>query len=193
MNSRLMVPLVLPAGPGPVDMDAHAFATVTDAALAGDAWDVEQLGTVLNWAGRIAGPYLLWDAYDGGVIEGDTVASHIGRVWSRAELPDAALGHDRWRMLFGAAGFTRDGAPAARPSEPVELWRGSVPERRTDWSWSTDRETAGHYAAGSFWRPPGRLYRLVAPPAALLCANNGRDEYEYVVDTDHPGVVITDG
>ncbi|MFD9850553.1 hypothetical protein [Streptomyces parvus] len=192
MSNHLTIPLALPAGPGPVDMDGHAFATVTDAALAGDFWNAEQLGTVLGWADRIAGPYLLWDAYDGGVIERDAVASHVGQVWSRTEFPDAALGHARWRALFTEAGFTRDGVLAARPTEPVELWRGSVPERRADWSWSTDWETAGHYAMGSFKRPPGRLYRSLVPAAALLCANNGRSESEYVVDTDHPGVVITE-
>lgn len=184
--------LELPSGPGPVDLDAHAFSAVTDAALSGAWWNAGQLATVLGWAGRIAGPYLLWDAWDGGVADGATVAAHIGQVWSRAEFPDAALGHDRWRQLFEAAGFSRDGVPADRPAEPLELWRGAVPERRTDWSWSTDRETAGRYAAGTFGRPPGRLYRLVAPPGALLCAYDGRQEYEYVVNTGHPGIVITD-
>ncbi|MEV0012874.1 hypothetical protein [Streptomyces sp. NPDC047973] len=193
MSSHLAVPLVLPAGPGPVDVQGHAFTLLTDAALAGDEWDADALGRVLGWGGKLAGPHLLSDAWDGGLIDAATVAAHIGAVWSAAEYPDAELGHVRWRELFAVAGFTVDGVPAARPGGPVELWRGSVPERRTDWSWSTDWETAGRYASGYFGRPRGRLYRLTAPPGALLCSNDGRDEAEFVVDTAHPGVVITDG
>lgn len=191
-SSDLAVPLVLPAGTGPVDVEAHAFTVLTDAVLAGDEWDAQALGTVLGWGGRLAGPYLLADAVDGGLVDGHAVAAHIGRVWSLADYPDEALGHDRWRTLFELAGFTRDGARTERPTSPVELWRGSVPERRRDWSWSADCETAARYAIGSYGRPRGRLYRLVAPPDALLCANDGRAESEYVVDTDYSGLVIID-
>lgn len=191
-TSRLAVPLALPPGPGPVDVEAHAFTVLTDAALSGDVWGTAELGTVLGWGGRLAGPHLLSDAFDGGLVDGDTLAAYIGQVWSGADYPDAALGHDRWRELFDAGGFTRDGAPSPRPAEPVELWRGAVPERRTDWSWSTDWEMAGRYASGYFGRPRGKLYRLIAPPDALLGAYDGRGESEYVVDTAHPGLIIAD-
>lgn len=101
-----------------------------------------------------------------------------------AEYPDANLDHDQWRDLFDTAEFTVDGHPAPRPDAPVDLWRGSVPDRRTDWSWTTDRAVAARYAIGGVGgRPTGRLYRITAPPAALLCANTQRDEAEYVVDT----------
>ena len=48
----------------------------------------------------------------------------------------------------------------------MELWRGSVPERRTDWSWTTRRTVAQEYAAGTGVRRPttGRLFRTLAPP-----------------------------
>lgn len=101
-----------------------------------------------------------------------------------AEYPDRALTREEWRDLFREAGFTIDGHPAPRPTQPVTLWRGSVPERRTDWSWSTARTVAEGYANGTrARRPQGRLYRVDAPPAALLAANMERDEAEYVVDT----------
>ncbi|MFD4320475.1 hypothetical protein [Streptomyces sp. NPDC058548] len=122
--------------------------------------------------------------HDGGLVEAAALAVHIGPVWSATEFPDAALGHARWRELWRAAGFTRDGQPAARPGGPVELWRGSVPERRADWSWTTERAIAEEYAAGGYRREVGRLYRTVAPPGALLGAYNGRGEGEYVIDTD---------
>jgi hypothetical protein len=102
-----------------------------------------------------------------------------------AEYPDAALDRPAWRQLFTAAGFTADGRPAERPAGPVELWRGSVPERRADWSWTTRRAVAEGYATGTGARRPttGRLYRVVAPAAALLAHNTGRVEDEYVIDT----------
>ncbi|MEV6251278.1 hypothetical protein AB0M38_34700 [Streptomyces sp. NPDC051742] len=41
-------------------------------------------------------------------------------------------------------------------------------------------------ATGTGGRRPttGKLYRVLAPPSALLARNNGRDENEYVLDTD---------
>ncbi|MGW2259074.1 hypothetical protein ACWCXE_14755 [Streptomyces sp. NPDC001780] len=136
--------------------------------------------------GRCDGPALLFDAWFGYVIDAGTLAAHIGRVWSMAEYPDAALDRPAWRRLFAAAGFTADGRFTERPAHPNELWRGSVPERRADWSWTTRRAVAEGYATGtSARRPPtGRLYRTVAPPCALLAYNAGRDESEYVVDTE---------
>lgn len=186
------VPLTLPPGPDPIDMDSHALSTTTNAALAGDRWAADDLATVLRWAGRTIGPRLLLDAWEGHLVDDAALASHIGRVWSLAEYPDASLGHDQWRRLFQAAGFTADGVRVPLPVKPLTLWRGSVPARRRDWSWSTNRELASIYAAGGFGRPAGTLYRMVAPPAALLCANEWRDEGEYVVDTGHPGVTVTE-
>ncbi|SMF64527.1 hypothetical protein [Streptomyces sp. Amel2xC10] len=108
----------------------------------------------------------------------------IGGIWSGAEFPDRHLDRDTWRWLFKVAGFTIDGTSAERPAEPIVLWRGSVPERRTDWSWSTNRSIAEGYANGTAARrPTGRLYTVLAPPESLLCANNCRGEDEIVVDT----------
>ncbi|MFB7031004.1 MULTISPECIES: hypothetical protein [unclassified Streptomyces] len=187
------VALRLPDGPGPVDIGAHAFALLMDAVWAGDEWDADQLRTVLGWGGRLAGPHLLADAWDGGLIDGSAVAAHIGAVWSGAEYPDAALGHGRWRELWRAAGFTRDGCPAELPGGPVELWRGSMPERRADWSWTTERAIAEEYAGGGFGRKAGRLYRTMAPAGALLGAYSGRGEEEYVIDTDLTSIELVEG
>lgn len=143
-----------------------------------------ELEYLIGREGRNSGPSHLADAYSDGKITAATVAALIGHVWSNAEYPDRDLDHETWRWLFRVAGFTIDGEPADRPDKPIMLWRGTVPERRTDWSWSTDRAVAEGYANGTAaHRPQGRLYVMLAPPAALLCANTGRDEAEYVVDT----------
>lgn len=146
--------------------------------------DLDQFEEHLDHAGRINGPAVLFDAWFGKQISPQTLAAVIGRVWQMAEYPDSCLPHTVWRKLFAAAGFTVDGVPAERPASPVEVWRGTVPERRRDWSWTTDRAVAEAFAFGHVRRrPTGRLYRALAPAQALLCANTVRDEAEYVVDT----------
>ena len=173
-------------------MKDQAFEVVCCAVQDGVIIGAEQFGRLLGWCGRVAGPLLLADAWDSGAIKFATLTAHVGPVWSAAEYPDAALGHARWRTLFRTAGFTRDGMPAELPDRPLELWRGSVPGRARDWSWSTDRAVAERYAGGGFRRPVGRLYRVVAPLAALLAACDGRDEAEFVLDTGVSGVEITE-
>lgn len=142
--------------------------------------------------GRTNAPALLFDAWYGEIIDQDTLTAVVGPIWSDAEYPDRCLDRDIWRDLFDAGGYTVDGQPAERPTEPVELWRGTVPERRTDWSWTTDRTIAEKFAAGLRGRKPGRLYRLLCPPHALLAANTERGEAEYVVDTDQVAHLIKD-
>lgn len=144
----------------------------------------DQFEELLDFIGRVDRPALLHDAWLLGRIEKATLTALIGQVWSMAEYPDRALEPMLWRWLFDAAGFTVDGVPAERPAGPVELWRGTVPERRRDWSWTTDRAVAERFAFGHVrGRPDGRLYRVLAPSAALLCGNTERGEAEYVLDT----------
>lgn len=157
----------------------EAFAELMRADNLGAA----DLRKLIDRAGRNYGPDLIHTAYAEGIIDADTVTALIGPAWSSCEFPDRLLDHDTWRWLFDVAGFTVDGVRAPRPLVPVELWRGSVPERSTDWSWTTDRAVAAKFAAGLRGRLPGMVYRLLAPPLALLCANIQRGEAEYVVDT----------
>ncbi|MFD8413973.1 hypothetical protein ACFV2Q_19815 [Streptomyces sp. NPDC059650] len=105
-------------------------------------------------------------------------------VWSGAEYPHQNLDESLWRMLFEAAGYTVDGKAAERPTEPLTLWRGSVPGRRRDWSWTSDRTIAEEFAfKGVRGRPIGVVWETKVPPRSLLSFDNGREESEYVVDT----------
>jgi hypothetical protein len=174
------------------DLTAEAVAAVAEAARRGHRLGAEEFTALLVRAGRLEGPALLSTAWSTGTITAATLAVHVGRVWSMAEYPDAALDRPLWSQLFAAAGFTADGRPGPRPDRPVTLWRGSVPERRADWSWTTRRSVAEGYATGTGARRPatGRLYRTVAPPTALLAYNSNRGEDEYVLDTT--GLTITE-
>lgn len=145
--------------------------------------DLDTFEQWLGRVGRVDRPALLFDAWYSEKIDRSTLTAVIGNVWSDAEYPNQNLDTESWRDLFGQAGYTVDGKAVDRPAEPIRLWRGSVPERQADWSWSADRTVAERFAAGIRGRKPGRLYTVTAPPEALLCANNGRDEAEYVVDT----------
>lgn len=139
---------------------------------------------LLSLAGRVPGPQLLAEAWKLGRIDVPTLAATISGVWSGCEYPNLALDHAVWRKLFQAAGYTRDGKLVERPTAAVELWRGSPPAHRRGWSWTTDRAMAERFAHnGMRGRSVGRLYRTVAPPSALLCESNDRDESEFVVDT----------
>ncbi|MFJ3856132.1 hypothetical protein ACIPRL_07895 [Streptomyces sp. NPDC090085] len=171
------------------DPAGEAFEALQWATWNGRMLLPEELDTLLALAGRVNGPRVLAEAWFGDVLSFDALSGVVGSVWSTAEYPDVSLDRDEWREMFAAAGFTVDGERAELPEGPVELWRGSVPDRRDDWSWSTEREIAEKYARGKFRRPPGRLYRVLAPSSALLCFNSGRGESEYVVDVEGLDVV----
>ncbi|MEU9894271.1 hypothetical protein ACIBCS_27960 [Streptomyces phaeochromogenes] len=161
--------------------------------LANEAYDTivtaeqvtgEELQTLINRGGRDSGPGLLHAAYTARKITADAVAQIIGGVWSMADRPDRELERDEWRTLFDAAGFTVDGERKPRPDKPMTLFRGSVPERRTDWSWTYSIAIAAKYAGGKVpGRAVGKLWVCEVPPEAMLAINTERGEDEIVVDT----------
>jgi hypothetical protein len=146
----------------------------------------EDFDTLLLQAGRAHVPYLVATAWAEDIITVSTLQAVIGWAWSGPEYPDEALDTDEWRYLFDSAGFTVDGKPAERPTEPIRLYRGTAYPYRCRWSWTTDLSVAERFA--NRWdfvegRLPGRIFTMLAPPDFLLCQNNGRQEMEYVVDT----------
>lgn len=162
---------------------------VVDQILASPSLSADELQRLIYRGGRESGPLLLATAYEEKKISDDVVAVLVGDVWSMAEYPDRALTEPEWRLLFKAAGFTRDGAKEARPKSALRLFRGSVPERRGDWSWTTSIAVAARYAGGGFsGRPLGRIWGCTVPPKQMLAVNTRRDEDEVVVDT--AGLVI---
>lgn len=165
---------------GVVDLVQRAYAELERI----PAVDSGLLGRLLTAVGRAEGPGLVARAWTTARISDQVLSEHLAAAWSLAEYPDAALPRLVWRRLFDAAGYTIDGVRADRPSGEVVLWRGSVAERRTDWSWTPDQQVAARYAAGCVGgRPLGQLWQVTAPPEALLAFMTTRGEDEYVVDT----------
>lgn len=125
-------------------------------------------------------PDVLWGFHQAGLPTA-ILTEHLASTWSTVEYPDRLLDHRHWRTMFEHAGYTRNGHPAPKPTQPVRLWRGSTPQRRTDWSWTTDRDVAhqfGHLRKG--YRPVGQLWTALVPPEYLYAENTERGEAEFI-------------
>ncbi|WP_275293569.1 hypothetical protein [Amycolatopsis sp. La24] len=172
-------------GVGPTLPVSFDVATVTDNMLArGEVLSSVEVDAALLQLPRADGPLLLAFAHLHSLITAADLARTIGEAWAMAEYPDRQLGHEIWRTLFAVAGYTDDGHPVPRPERPLRLFRGAVVERRGDWSWTDNQNTARLYAAGGLrGRPVGQVWTALVEPARLLARNTGRDESEYVVDT----------
>ncbi len=156
--------------------------------VSGDTLTYDAFYTLCLRAGRVHGPKVLLDSWMQGRIDNAILSNSVAEVWSAAEYPEQALRRCDWRNLFYSAGYTVDGQLAERPTEPIRLYRGSIPQRRCGWSWTGDLDIAQRFAAGyetggPIGRLAGEVWEIMAPPAALLSHITGRQEDEYVVDT----------
>jgi hypothetical protein len=103
----------------------------------------------------------------------------------RAGLPELTVNHERWRELFGRAGYTENGEPAEKPTGGnVILYRGTTAQFRQYWSWTPDLTFAAWHAA----RTRGRIWRAIVPRTNILASCMQQGDREYVVDT--AGAVI---
>lgn len=147
------------------------------------------LDLCLSRIGRNNGPALLFDFHYGRVVKLDApdMAGAVANVWSDAEYPESAYDPPSfWVRLFERNGYSHDGIRVARPTEPVQLYRGCTEEGRFGMSWTSDREVAESFAYDSLrGRPPGTVYTATVAPGSLLAyidAEIGRSEREYVVN-----------
>lgn len=151
--------------------------------------------TAPEWA-RVAdevGPVakLASELYDRGLLVGPVLARAVPTAWTLSESPLRVLGHERWRELFAATGFTIDGVPAPRPPRPVVLYRGASHLRRRGWSWTPDLSIAARFALRhGIEGGAGHIYCAEVPPSAMLAAGSPdlgmgivSGEFEVVVDT----------
>ena len=163
--------------------------------------------TVSDWkvaAERVGGPQTPWLILAVADQLRPKVLRHaVAYAWCWSD-DSLALRREDWITLWRRAGYSVDGRTAEPPSEPVALWRGSMPPWHNGMSWTTNRATAEAYvtrwdadAVYASGRRVGmirtaavfgvdmtpKLYAVQAPPTALLGQINWRGEDEYVVDT----------
>lgn len=139
------------------------------------------------FVGRNNAPKLLFDLIGGQHLD---IAAHPGVVaqtWSVAEFPERNMPPYIWVQMFTTAGYTHNRQPASLPTEPVTVYRGSVPKGRFGMSWTSDLELAQKFASGTMYgRTQGHVYMFHAPPAALLAfVGEDRGENEYVINPDY--------
>ena len=129
------------------------------------------------------------ELYGRGLLVGPVLARAVPAAWSLSASPLRMLGHQRWRELFAAAGFTIDGVSAPLPPRPVVLYRGASHLRRRGWSWTPDLSIAARFALRhGFDGGAARIYSAQVPPVAMLAAMSPDlgmwpGESEVVVDT----------
>jgi hypothetical protein len=145
--------------------------------------DADTFGTLVAYTGRIYGPQSLYRLDHYNAIQPKAYAEIVSQVWSMAEFPSHSMSRADWRRMWRKAGFTMDGTPADRPTEPVRVWRAATPRFKGSFAWTDDKERAlwflRHRRAG------GRLYTALVPPGRLLARihESGRRESEWIVDT----------
>jgi hypothetical protein len=153
--------------------------------FAADSLDRATLDRCLVDVGEANAPKLLRDMHDDRHIDlTDVAMAGVAQVWSLGEPWKTGLEAEVWLDFFCLNGFTYQGAPAARPDEPVELFRGTTEAYRLGMSWSTDLAVARSFAYDAISnRPRGNIYTACVEPQYLLAyINEGHSENEWVVD-----------
>lgn len=125
-----------------------------------------------------------WDS----TFPGCSFASALVDAWQAADSPEDALGRRFWVKQLRSVGYLLNGDEgAARPAEPITVYRGGADPQRM--AWTSDRQAAAEFAAGLGGRfPTGRLWRASAPVEAQLMSFDGTwgriGEIETVVDPE---------
>lgn len=117
-----------------------------------------------------------------------TMVGVVAAVWTLAEPFKVGLKPSDWIAMFRTNGYTHDGCPAPLPTEPVTVYRGTIPAHRAGMAWTTDYERAREFAcAGMSSRTRGNIYTATIKPGLLLAYIHdvlGRGESEFVVDQE---------
>jgi hypothetical protein len=179
-----------PNGIGSLDFMKKAEAEHRDALISAAvvefqrsfAMTCEDIIRLCTYAGRIYGSTILWTLSAHGCIDPKAYPRAVPFTWGIAEYPGLSLSKTQWLGLWENAGFTRDGVPAERPTEPVRLWRAAHPTYKRGFAWTDDIKVAKRFLDMRWHR--SRLYECVVPPDRLLAYihNEGRGESEWIAD-----------
>jgi hypothetical protein len=149
--------------------------------------DYESFGNMILRAGRNHGPALLCEAEIAGKITDDTIAGHVGAIWSGVEFPELALDWDDWARLFDIAGYRVDGITSRRPGVSIRLFRAAVPAYALGHSWTEDFDVAhGFLSVGGRDTFDAVIWAADVEPWRLLAriTQDRPGESQYVVDTE---------
>lgn len=154
----------------------------------------------------------LVDCWRSGELAGSELTKTVPKVWFQCIFPLSWVPAATWAQMFDGIGYCVNGRPADRPAEPVTLYRGVATCRNArrmarkytglppelGWSWTDDPDQAttfAEHAARGAYTGPWAVYRIDAPPAALLARIAINDEH--VIDTSrlaaHPVVGWSSG
>lgn len=134
--------------------------------------------TLTDRVGRDYLPYIFEEVEPR--LTDETFIEALLQSWTGPDAPEACLPQEDWIQFFRQAGFTRNGKPAAPPTEPVVLVRGGLDPDRM--SWTTTPSVALSFAE----RSRGQLWATEAPPEAILAVINHErpGEDEWVIDPE---------
>ena len=162
-----------------MDSDEHLPDVLVESLLADFDWEVD---AACGHAAAFNGPLFakLYEVGDEYGVDLADLADAVGLAWANWGPP--LLEPTAWRQLFGLAGYRKLDEPAARPTEPMRLWRGGLPEHSYNWSWTDDPDLPYHYAGpGGVVADIGMIWTALVEPWRLMATVP--DLMEYVVDT----------
>ncbi len=140
--------------------------------------------------GRNELPVLLADlCYEGWfVFRPDELAPAIEDAWTGSEFPLRQVEMAFWLELFEETGFIYNTVSdeAARPREPITLYRGATQDAAAGMSW-TDRVEEAQWFADRFPHLVCKVWTAQVEPSRLLAhfhdPGKSRGEWEWVVDS----------
>lgn len=121
-----------------------------------------------------------------GVLDESVVRARVGPVWCATEYPDLEAPWAEWRELFDVAGYTKDGEPSDRPTQPIQLYRAAPWGRQYGHSWTEDPEVARSFLTSrARHRFSPVLWTARVKPERLLARleEHRSGEPSYVVET----------
>lgn len=144
------------------------------------------LETAHRYVGSHDRPAMLFDwVFGGRLTDPVEIAEAVADTWSGAKIPFASLGVATWIELFRMGGYTVDGIPSDRPTEPVTLYRAAEPSRVHRLAWTGSLDVAQRFLEINrrYGDRPRFIYTITVDPERLLAHINDRQEDEYVTDT----------
>jgi hypothetical protein len=166
---------------------------VEQCAWLGVDWDEDTLSCAISRVGRNESPALILDLWQSGVLEQvHLLPFGINDAWCSSERPLSQLDWPLWLGLLEDAGIVKGATwldagrvRKVRHKRPLRLYRGAPADWRLGPSWTSSLSVAETFATGRLrGRHLGTVWTAEVEPSRLLARITGRDEDEYLIDTE---------